>query len=145
VDPDFPMHLWDRLLSQAEMLLNLFRTSNFHPQFTAAEYVHSLIDYKHIAFSPRGRCNIIAHEKPSQRRTLETHGQPGYSLGTAMHHYIYQNVYITSAASERIVDTWECFPRNSPMPQVSSTGRLLMDLMICDMTRCCRDCWVCDR
>jgi hypothetical protein len=43
-----------------------------------------------------------------------------------MHHYRCQNVYITSTASERIVDTLEFFPHNSPMPQLSSTDRVLM-------------------
>jgi hypothetical protein len=43
-----------------------------------------------------------------------------------MHHYSCQNVYISSTASERIVDTLEFFPQNSPMPQLSSTDRLLM-------------------
>jgi hypothetical protein len=43
-----------------------------------------------------------------------------------MHHYRCQNVYITSTASERIVDTLEFFPHNSPMPQLSSAGRLAM-------------------
>jgi hypothetical protein len=43
-----------------------------------------------------------------------------------MHHYLCQNVYITSTASERIVDMLEFPPRNSPMPQMSSTDRLLM-------------------
>jgi hypothetical protein len=28
VDPDFPLHLWDRLLPQAEITLNLLRTSS---------------------------------------------------------------------------------------------------------------------
>jgi hypothetical protein len=31
VDPSFPMHLWDRLLPQAEITLNLLRTSRLHP------------------------------------------------------------------------------------------------------------------
>jgi hypothetical protein len=31
VDPYFPLHLWDRLLPQAEMTLNLLRTSRQHP------------------------------------------------------------------------------------------------------------------
>jgi hypothetical protein len=35
-------------------------------------------------------------------------------------------MYITATASERIVDTLEFFPHNSPMPQMSSTGRILM-------------------
>jgi hypothetical protein len=43
-----------------------------------------------------------------------------------MHHYRYQNVYISSTASEHIVDTLEFFPHNYKMPQLSSTDRLIM-------------------
>jgi hypothetical protein len=125
VDPDFPMHLWDRLLHQAEMSLNLLRTSRLHAQLSAAAHLHGLVDYNKTAFAPPG-CKIIAHENPSQRRTWEPHGQPGYSLGPEMHHYRCQNMYTTSTASERIVDTLEFFPHNSPMPQISSTDRVLM-------------------
>jgi hypothetical protein len=41
-------------------------------------------------------------------------------------------MYITASASERIVDTLEFFPHNSPMPQMSSTDCILMDAQ--DMT-----------
>jgi hypothetical protein len=43
-----------------------------------------------------------------------------------MHHYRCQNVYISSTASERIVDTLEFLPHNYQMPQLSSTDRLIM-------------------
>jgi hypothetical protein len=43
-----------------------------------------------------------------------------------MNHYRCQNVYITETASERIVDTLDFFPHNSPMPQMSSTDSILM-------------------
>jgi hypothetical protein len=43
-----------------------------------------------------------------------------------MHHYRCQNLYISTTASERIVDTLEFFPHNYQMPQLSSTDRLLM-------------------
>jgi hypothetical protein len=43
-----------------------------------------------------------------------------------MHHYRCQNVYISAAASERIVDTLEFFPHNYQMPRLSSTDRLIM-------------------
>jgi hypothetical protein len=43
-----------------------------------------------------------------------------------MHHYRCQNVYISSTAGERIVDTLEFFPHNYQMPQLSSTERLIM-------------------
>jgi hypothetical protein len=125
VDPTFPLHLWDRLFPQAEITLNLLQTSRLHPQLSAAAHFHSLVDYNTTAFAPPG-CNIIAHEKPGKRRTWAPHGQHGYSLGPAMHHYRCQNVYILSTASERIVDTLEFFPHNHQMPQLSSTDRLIM-------------------
>jgi hypothetical protein len=68
VDPSFPMHLLDILLPQAEITLNLLRTSRLHPQLSAAAHYHGLVDYNKTAFVPPG-CKIIAHEKPGKRRT----------------------------------------------------------------------------
>jgi hypothetical protein len=124
-DPSFPMHLWDRLLPQAEITLNLLRTSRLHPQLSAAAHYHGLVDYDKAAFAPPG-CKIIAHEKPDKRQTWAPHGQHGYSLGPAMHHYRCQNVYISTTASECIMDTLEFFPHNYQLPQLSSTDRILM-------------------
>jgi hypothetical protein len=125
VEPSFPMHLWDRILPQAEITLNLLRTSRLHPQLSAAAHYHGLVDYNKTDSAPPG-CKIIAHEKPVKRRTWAPHGQHGYSLGPAMHHYRCQNVYISTTASERIVDTLQLFPHNYQMPQLSSTDRLLI-------------------
>jgi hypothetical protein len=125
VDLTFPLHLWDRLLPQAEITLNLLRTSKLHPQLSAAAHFHGLVDYNKTAFAPPG-FNIIAHEKPGKRRTWAFHGQHGNSLGPAMHHYRCQNVYISSTASEPIVDTLEFFQHNYQMPQLSSNNILIM-------------------
>jgi hypothetical protein len=125
VDPSFPLHLWDRLLPQAEITLNLQRTSRLHPQLSAAAHFHGLVDYSKPDFAPPGY-KIIAHEKPGKRRTWAPHGQHGYSLGPAMHHCRCQHVYISSTASERIVETLEFFPHNYKIPQLSSTGRLII-------------------
>jgi hypothetical protein len=65
VDPDFPLHLWDCLLPQAEMTFNLLRKSRQHPQLSAAAHYHGMVDYNKTAFAPPG-CKTIAHEKPSQ-------------------------------------------------------------------------------
>jgi hypothetical protein len=119
-DPDFPLYLWDCLIPQAEMTLNLLRKSRQHPQLSVASHYHGMVDYNKTAFSLTG-CKIIAHEKPSKRLTWEPHLQHSYSLGSAMHHYRCQNVYISSTSSERIVDTLEFVLHNSPMPQLSST------------------------
>jgi hypothetical protein len=125
LDPSFPMNLWDRLLPQSEITLNLLWTSRLNPQLSAAAHYHGLVDYNKTDFAPPG-CKIIAHEKPGNRRTWAPDGQHGYSLGPAMHHYRCQNVYISTTASERIVDTLEFFPHNYQLPQLSSTSQLLM-------------------
>jgi hypothetical protein len=59
------------------------------PQLTPlfhCTYFRGLVDYNKTAFALPG-CKIIAHEKPGKRRTWDTHGQHGYLLGPAMHHY----------------------------------------------------------
>jgi hypothetical protein len=70
VDPTFPLHLWDILLPQAEITLNLLRTSRLHPQLSAAAHFHGLVDYNKTAFAPLG-CKIIAHE--SQETDNDVH------------------------------------------------------------------------
>jgi hypothetical protein len=125
------MHLWDVVLPQVEITLNLLLTSRLHPQLSAAAHYHGLVDYNKTAFAPRG-CKITAHEKPGKRRTWAPHGQHGYLLGPAMHHYRCQNIYISTTASDCIVDTLKFFPHNYQMPQLSSTDRLLMAVK--DMT-----------
>jgi hypothetical protein len=54
VDPALPLNLWDRLLPQAEITLNLLRTSRLHPQLSAAAHFHGLVDYNKTAFAPPG-------------------------------------------------------------------------------------------
>jgi hypothetical protein len=54
VDPDFPLHLWDRLLPQSELTLNLLRTSRQHPQLSAEAHFHGMVDYNKTDFAPPG-------------------------------------------------------------------------------------------
>jgi hypothetical protein len=100
--PDFPMHLWDRLLHQAAKTLNLLRTSILYPQLSAAVRLYGPVDYNKTSFAPPG-CNIIAHEKPNQRQTWAPHGKHEYSLGPVMQHYWCQSVYITSSNATSIL------------------------------------------
>jgi hypothetical protein len=83
------------------------------------------MDYNKTAFALPG-CKIVAHEKPGKRRTWAPHEQYGYSLSPAMYHGRCQNVYISATASERIVYTFEFFPHNYQIPQLSSTDIFIM-------------------
>jgi hypothetical protein len=71
VDPDLPLYLWDRLLPQAEMTLDLLRTSRQQPLLSAAAHFHGMVDYNKTAFPPPG-CIIIAPVKTSKTPHLGT-------------------------------------------------------------------------
>ena len=45
VDKDFPLHLWDKLLPQAELSLNLLRGSRLNPKLSAWAYLHGTFDF----------------------------------------------------------------------------------------------------
>ena len=44
VDKHFPLHLWDKLLPQAELTLNLLRGSRINPTLSAHAQMHGLFD-----------------------------------------------------------------------------------------------------
>ncbi|KAL7478346.1 LOW QUALITY PROTEIN: hypothetical protein ACHAW6_006995, partial [Cyclotella cf. meneghiniana] len=54
VDESFPMHLWDRLLPQAEMTLNLLRQSNVAPKVSAYAYMNGPYDFNKMPLAPMG-------------------------------------------------------------------------------------------
>jgi len=44
-DPNVPLHLWDKLLPQALITLNLLHTSRSNPRLSAWAQVHGQFDY----------------------------------------------------------------------------------------------------
>ncbi len=124
VDPNFPMHLWDKLLPQAELTLNLLRTSRTHPKLSSYTHQNGPFDFNRTPLAPPGT-KIVLHEKPKQRQTWAPHGLDGWYIGPAMEHYRCYHVYVPSTRSTRIVDTIEFFPHHVPLPATSSHDRLI--------------------
>jgi hypothetical protein len=62
---EFPMQLWDQLIPQAEIMLNLLHQSCFNPEISAQEAINRKFDYNTMALGPPG-CKVIVHEKPGQ-------------------------------------------------------------------------------
>jgi hypothetical protein len=119
-DKYFPMHLWDRILPQAVITLNMLRTSRVNPKLSAATHIFGQHDYNRAPMAPLGT-RIIAHETPGRRQTWAPHGKDGWYIGPAMEHYICYTVYITKTRSSRIVETVEFFPHQFKIPFPSSS------------------------
>jgi hypothetical protein len=119
VDPTFPLKLWDKLLPQAKITLNLLRKSRIDPRMSAYAQLNGHFDFNRTPLPPPGT-RVIAHEKPDQRASWDPHGVYGYYVGPALDHYRCYQVHITKTKGTRIFDTVEFFPSKLSMPNTSS-------------------------
>jgi hypothetical protein len=114
-DKSFPMLLWDRLLPQAVITLNMLRTSRINPKLSASTHIDGQYDFNRAPMAPPDT-RITAHETPIRRRTWAPHGQDGWYIGPALEHYRCYIVYINKTRGERVVETAEFFPEIFKLP-----------------------------
>jgi hypothetical protein len=116
----FPLHLWDRLLPQAMITLNLMRGSRINPKLSAYAQINGAFDFNRTPLAPPGT-KVVVHEKSSVRASWAAHAVDGWYLGPAMNHYRCYRVWITETTSERVADTLSWYPTQVSMPRASST------------------------
>ena len=104
VDASFPMHLWDRLLPQTEMTLNLLRMSKVEPKTSAWAYLFGPHNYNSRPLAPLG-CAVQVHEKPNKCKSWDPHSSDGWYIGTSDEHYRCFRIYKKETKTEIISDT----------------------------------------
>jgi len=124
VDRQFPIHLWDRLIPQAELTLNLLRGSRINPKLSAWAQLHGLYDFNHTPIAPPGM-RVLVHEKPSIRQTWALHAVDGWYLGPALDSYRCYTVWIRDTRAQRICDTLTWIPDQITMPTASSADYII--------------------
>jgi hypothetical protein len=118
-DKNWPMHLWCRLLPQAQLTLNLLRQSRLNPRLSAEAQLNGNFDFNATPLAPPGT-RVIMHDKANVRRTFAPHGTDGWYLGPAREHYRCYRLYNSKTGHERINDTVEFFPTHANMPYCSA-------------------------
>ena len=98
------MPLWDRLLPQTVMTLNMLRKSRINPTVSAYKYVNRKFDYNRMPLAPMG-CAVQVHNSTNRRLTWAEHSLDGWYLKTSEEHYRCHVVFIKKTRSERISDT----------------------------------------
>ena len=63
--PDFPLNLWDELVPQCTLTLNLLRQSRLNPQLSALAHVYGPFNYARTPIAPPGM-KILVHERPTE-------------------------------------------------------------------------------
>jgi hypothetical protein len=118
-DKDYPLDLWDKLVPQSIITLNLFRRSRINPQLSAYAQVFGAFDFNKTPLAPPGT-RVLVHEKPDVRQSWDPRALDAWYIGPAMHHYRCYRVYIWGTQSERVTDTLVWFPTRVKMPTMSS-------------------------
>ena len=123
-DKMFPLHLWDRLLRQAEHTLNMLRPSRMTPTISAYTYLWKQHDYNANPFAPLG-CRVKAHLVPSIRESWAPHTASGFYIGNARDHYLCHEIYITDTRHARVCNTVFFKHKYLTMPTITPANALI--------------------
>ncbi|KAL7502572.1 hypothetical protein ACHAXN_003578 [Cyclotella atomus] len=127
---NFPKNLWDRLLPQTEITLNLLRQSNATPTVSAYAHLCGPFDYNKMPLAPMG-CEVQVHEKTDKRGTWAYHSVDGWYLYTSPEHYRVHNCQIKQTKKERLSDTVQFKHKHITNPTLTPTDKLMNALANC--------------
>jgi hypothetical protein len=82
----FPPYLWDLLLPQAELTLNLLRQAMLNPRIRAWDFFQGPFDFNKTPLGLVGCC-VLIHAKPATRQSWNFQVKPGFYIGPALDFY----------------------------------------------------------
>ena len=86
IDATFPPSLWDLLLPQAKLTINLLHQATANPKILAWEYFNGPFDFNKTSLAPVG-CRVLIHAKPGTRRSWDYRAKQGFYVGPVLNHY----------------------------------------------------------
>ena len=104
VDKDFHVQLWERLLEQAKIRLNLLRQSRILPHISAYIRIFRSFDFNRTPLVPPGT-KIFMHNRPNDCALWAPHVEGFWYIELAMEHYRFHKAYVPKTRSGRISDT----------------------------------------
>jgi hypothetical protein len=93
VDNNFPVRLWDKLLPQAILTLNLLHQSNTVPIVSAYQYINGPFDYNKLPLGQMG-CAVQMHQIRIRQGTWAEHSINRWYLQTSPKHYRCHVIYV---------------------------------------------------
>jgi hypothetical protein len=111
VNSAFPLYLWDLLLPQAELILNL------------------LFDFNKTSLGTVG-CRILVHAKPATRQSWDFCAKPGFYIGPALDSYRCFMLVKTNTKSQVILDTVKFCHLYLSVPVPSAEDKIIHGLQV---------------
>ena len=80
------MYLWDLLLPQTELTLNLLRQATVEPTKSAWEYFNGPFNYDATPMGPLG-FDVLIHQKAGVGNSWDFRCKEGWNVGVSLEHY----------------------------------------------------------
>ena len=103
-----PLHLWDRLIPQETITLNMLRPLRRNPKMSAHMELEGAFEYNKTPLAPPGT-KVVVHKKYNKRASWAAHGLDGWYLGPEMDHYCCYRVYVTNTRAKCNSNTVDFF------------------------------------
>ena len=123
--PNFPLQLWDHLLHQVTLTLNLLCPSRINPHLLEESQLNGPFNFNRSPLAPPGT-KFLVYEDPTNGRTWAPHSFGGWYIGIAIEHCRCYRVYIPATRAERIAQTVHYFL----LPALCQETHLLMQLLL---------------
>ncbi len=129
VDSAFPPYLWDLLLPQADLTLNLLRQATLNPRISVWEFFQDPFDFNKTPISPVG-CHVLIHAKPATRQSWDFWAKPGFNIGPTLDSYHCFKLVKTNTKSQVILDTIEFHHSYLFIPVPSMEEKIIYSLQV---------------
>ena len=126
-----PPVLWDRLLPQAKVTVNLLRQSNATPNVSAFAHLSGPLDYNKMLLEPMG-CEAQVHEKTDKRGIGAYHSVDGWNLATSPEHCCTHLCHIKTTDSERFTDTAQFSHQNITKSTITHAEKIMAAIADCN-------------
>ncbi len=127
---NFPPNLWDWLLPQTEITINLIQQSNATPNVLAYAHLSGPFNYNKMPLAPRG-CEAQVHEKTDKRSTWAYHLVNGCYLFTSPGHHGTHNCHIKHTKSKQLSNTVQFQHKHITYPSITHANKVMQALAEC--------------
>ena len=124
VADNFPLGLWEKLLPQFDIQVNLLRLSNVNPKVCSWTVFNGAHNFNRHPLAPLG-VEIQMLENPDKRKTGGVRSKPGYYAGTSLEHYRYYWGWMRETKKIRGSDTVSFKHKYTTNPSVTTSDAIV--------------------
>ena len=129
-EQDFRPSLWDRLLPQSEITINLLWKSNATPNVSDYTHMSGPFYYNKMSLAPMG-ISVQVHEKTDKRGTWAYHSVDGWYLAKSTEQYCTHRCHIKTTNNEQSKGILHFSHRKITRPTITHADKVMADIAEC--------------